>query len=299
MTDKRDFKTDKENRVYANPESVSSLKPFQTDGTFYALDLNAAPLLRAYFVAAILTYHDRDKGAKFDEVLKVLNLEDYSDEKTVTSFESIRQAVVSEAYTISQIIKNYSMWGTDESLKKNPFFVYFVSSMSRLQVSFQVAVALLNSGFFVEVIPIYRLILEQLAFGAYLLTETDPEKIEENNITRNIKHLKELYNKNDEIGRFYHYLSSGAHLDPKEIGKYICLSDEKTLAVKNRSGKECDKETGDLIYLLKTYGDIAFIGQNHFGFTTPDRSYFLDWYNYFCNTVECLNERFKKALSIS
>lgn len=299
MTDKRDFKTDKENRVYANPESVSSLKPFQTDGTFYALDLNADPLLRAYFVAAILTYHDRDKGAKFDEVLKVLSLEDYSDEKTVTSFESIRQAVVSEAYTISQIIKNYSIWGTDESLKKNPFFVYFVSSMSRLQVSFQVAVTLLNSGFFVEVIPIYRLILEQLAFGAYLLTETDPEKIEENNITRNIKHLKELYNKNDEIGRFYHYLSSGAHLDPKEIGKYICLSDEKTLAVKNRSGKECDIETGNLIFLLSIYRDIVWKGLNHFGFTTPDKSYFYDWFNHLCNTVNQLFERFKKALNIS
>ena len=73
MTDKRDFKTDKENRVYANPESISSLKPFQTDGTFYALDLNADPLLRAYFVAAILTYHDRDKGAKFDALKSLKN----------------------------------------------------------------------------------------------------------------------------------------------------------------------------------------------------------------------------------
>ncbi len=299
MVDKRDFKTDIENKLYTNPVSISSLKPYQTDGTLYALDLNADPLLKSYFVAGILAYNDRDKGAKFDEVLKELNLEDYSDEKSVTVFESIRQAVVSEAYTTSQIIKNYSMWGTDESLKKNPFFVYFVSSMSRLQVSFQVAVTLLNSGFFVEVIPIYRLILEQLAFGAFLLTETEPEKINNNNITGNIKHLKELYNKNDEIGRFYHYLSSGAHLAPKEISKYIVFSNEKTLAVKNRSDKECDKETGDLIFLLKIYGDIAFIGQNHFGFTTPGRSYFLDWYNYFCNTAECLNERFKKALNIN
>lgn len=299
MADKRDFKTDIENKVYTNPDSISSLKPFQTDGTFYALDLNADPLLKAYFVAGILTYNDRDKGAKFDEVLKELNLEEYSDEKSVTAFESIRQAVVSEAYTTSQIIKNYSMWGTDERLKKNPFFVYFVSSMSRLQVSFQVAVALLNCGYFVEVIPIYRLILEQLAFGAYLLTETDPEKIEKNSITGDIKHLKEFYNKKDEIGRVYNYLSRGAHLDPKELRKYIVLSNETTLAVKNRSGKVCDNETEGLIFLLKIYGDVVFIGQNYFGFTSPDRSYFLDWYNYFCNTVEQLNERFKKALSVS
>ena len=299
MVDKRDFKTDIENKLYTNPVSISSLKPYQTDGTLYALDLNADPLLNSYFVAGILAYNNRDKGAKFDEVLKELNLEDYSDEKSVTVFESIRQAVVSEAYTTSQIIKNYSMWGTDKSLKKNPFFVYFVSSMSRLQVSFQVAVTLLNSGFFVELIPIYRLILEQLAFGAFLLTETDPQKIENNSITRDIKYLKEIYNKDDEIGRTYNYLSSGAHLDPKELGKYIVLSDEKTLAVKNRSGKECDKETGDLIFLLKIYGDIGFIGLDNFGFSTPDRGYFLDWYNYFCNTADCLIERFKKASSIS
>ena len=299
MTDKRDFKTDKENRVYANPESISSLKPFQTDGTFYALDLNADPLLRAYFVAAILTYHDRDKGAKFDEVLKELNLEDYSDEKSITAFESIRQAVVSEAYITLQIVKNYSMWGTNEDLKKTQFFAYFVLSMSRLQVSFQTAVALLNSGYFVEVIPIYRLILEQMAFCAYLLTETDPKKKKKNKITGDIKYLKKIYNMDDEIGRVYNYLSSGAHLDPKELGKYIVLSNKTTLAVKNRSGKECDKETGDLIFLLKIYGDIVWEGLNHFGFTTPDRSYFFFWFNYFCDTTEHLNERFKKASCMS
>ena len=252
MVDKRDFKTDIENKLYTNPVSISSLKPYQTDGTLYALDLNADSLLKSYFVAGILAYNDRDKGAIFDEVLKELNLEDYSDEKSVTVFESIRQAVVSEAYTTSQIIKNYSMWGTDESLKKNPFFVYFVSSMSRLQVSFQVAVTLLNSGFFVEVIPIYRLILEQLAFGAFLLTETDPQKIEKNNITRDITLLKDFLN-NDQIGKFYGYLSSGAHLDPKEFKKFVFRSNEATLAIKNRSGRECDIETGNLIFLLRIY----------------------------------------------
>lgn len=298
MADKRDFKTDIENKVYTNPDSISSLKPFQTDGTFYALDLNADPLLKAYFVAGILTYNDRDKGAKFDEVLKELNLEEYSDEKSVTAFESIRQAVVSEAYTTSQIIKNYSMWGTDERLKKNPFFVYFVSSMSRLQVSFQVAVALLNCGYFVEVIPIYRLILEQLAFGAYLLTESAPEKIEKNKITKNITLLGDFLN-NDQIGKFYGYLSSGAHLDPREIKKYVFRSNETTLAIKNRSGRECDIETGNLVFLLKLYGDIVWKGLNHFGFNTPDRSYFCDWYNHLCNTVDQLFERLKKALSIS
>ena len=97
MVDKRYFKTDIENKLYTNPVSISSLKPYQTDGTLYALDINADPLLKAFFVAGILTYNDRDKGAKFDEVLKELNLEDYSGEKSVTVFESIRQAVVSEA----------------------------------------------------------------------------------------------------------------------------------------------------------------------------------------------------------
>lgn len=298
MTDKHDFKTNIENKVYSNPGSISSLKPFQTDGTYYALDLNADPLLRAYFVAAILTYHDRDKGAKFDEVLKELNLGDYSDEKSVTAFESIRQAVVSETYITLQIVKKYSMWRKNEDLKKTQFFACFVLSMSRLQVSFQVAVTLLNSGFFVEVIPIYRLILEQLAFGAYLLIETDPEKIEKNNITEDIKFLKRLLN-NVNIGRFYGYLSRGAHLDPKELNKYIFWSDEKTLAIKNRSGRECDIETGNLVFLLKLYGDIVWKGLNHFGFSTPDVSYFEDWYNRLCNTVDQLFERFNKALSMS
>lgn len=278
MENMRDFKSDIKNKLYTNNDGISSMIPYHSHGINYALDLKAEPLLRAYFVSAIIAYINRKEGLKFDDIINTVDLEDFSDEKSCSYYENLREMVLEEAYTISQIIKNYSLWGLNDKNKSNPFFTIFTTCMHRLQVTFKAAVSLLNSGFFIEVIPIYRLILEQLAFGAFLLIETNPEKIKVNQVQKNISHLKTALN-NEYIGKFYNYLSSEAHLEPKEIGKYTLIDiNEKSLSVKNRSGIECDKETGNLLFLLEIYGKIVWKGLNYFGFTTPGEDYFRDWY---------------------
>lgn len=296
MTVNRDFKADFENKLYTNTDSISSLIPFRFHGINYLIDLKAEPLLRAYFISAIKAYTNREKDLKFDDLIKNVDLKDFSDDKFGIVFERIRQSVVDEAYAVSQIIRNYSLWESDDSKKSNQFYTTFVACMHRLQVSFTVAASLLNFSFFVEVIPVYRLILEQLALGAFLLIETDAEMIENNQVPKNIEHLKTILNKKS-IGNLYGYLSSGTHLAPKVMGKYAFINEEeRTAYVKNRSGKECIKETGNLIFLLKIYGEIVWKGINYFGFTALDKKYFQEWYDLHKDTIDSIYKEYNKAL---
>ena len=64
-------------------------------------------------------------------------------------------------------MKNYDSWifhnGENDYTRK-----LFTVSMGRLYTSFKAAVSLLDNGFFIEVTPVFRLILEQLAWGLFV-----------------------------------------------------------------------------------------------------------------------------------
>lgn len=293
----RDFKTDVENRLYTSNDNFFSLIPYELNGCFYAVDVNANPLLRSYIAASIATYQNRDKGVSVDEIFGSIDTkEDNFDEDPVIQLGILRHVIVENAFTTSQIIKNYCKWCADAAIQKNTFFQIFMTSMARLQNSFKAAVVLLNHGFFVEVIPLFRLILEQIAFGAYLLCETDKDKIIDNQVQKNISHLKTVLG-NNHIGKFYNYLSGEAHLEPKEINKYVFYSEsDKALVIKNRSGIECAAETDNLLFLMKLYGEIVWKGLNYFGFTTPGVKYFEDWYIFQQELISCLHNSFKNEI---
>ena len=295
---KRDFKTDVENGLYTKADGISSLIPYELNGIYYAVGINTEPLLKNYIAAAIVTYQNSDKKAKFKKVIKKINketcLEDYSSETLAIKFGSIRQIAIENVFTASQIISNYSKWCKRKDISYNPFFQFFTTSMNRLQASFKAAVILLNHGFFVEAIPIYRLIFEQLAFGAFLLCETDEDKIMKNQVQKNVSHLKTVLD-DERIGKLYSYLSSEAHLEPKEIDKYVFYDEnDNSIVVKNRSGIECDKETGTLLFLIEIYGEIIWQGLNYFGFTVPNKSYFEDWYNMYRTLTDSLYASLEK-----
>lgn len=289
---KRDFKTDVENRMYKNKDEISSLIPYLYEGVAYALDLNAEPLLRAYIVSAIIAYQERNHNVAFEDILTSRDLADLSDENSRSQIEIIRYIVVEEAYTTAQIVANYHSWNFGNE-NKGLARQLFTASMMRLYTSFKAAVSLLNNGFFVEVIPVFRLILEQLAWGCYLLDETDEAKISENKVHENIGYLKKALN-DDRFGRLYGYLSDEAHLKPKEIGKYLEVKEgENSIGIRDRSGKECREETTRLLLLLEAYGQVVWIGMNHFGFPEVEESYFRDWYE----TQNTLEECLKMALA--
>ena len=117
----RDFKSDIKNKLYTNNDGISSMIPYHSHGINYALDLKAEPLLRAYFVSAIIAYINRKEGLKFDDIINTVDLEDFSDEKSCSYYENLREMVLEEAYTISQIIKNYSLWGLNDKNKSKGY----------------------------------------------------------------------------------------------------------------------------------------------------------------------------------
>lgn len=288
---KRDYKTDVENRMYKDKDKISSLIPYLYEGVPYALDLNAEPLLRAYIVSAIIAYQERNNNIAFEDILASRDIADLSDENSRSQFEVIRYIVVEEAYTTSRIVANYHTWNFS-SESNGLARQLFTASMTRLYTSFKAAVSLLNNGFFVEVAPVFRLILEQLAWGCYLLHETDEVKISENKVHENIGYLKKTLN-DDRFGKLYGYLSDEAHLKPKEIGKYLEVKEEEnSIGIKDRSGKACKEETTRLFLLLEAYGRVVWAGMNHFGFPEVDESYFRDWYE----TQDMLGKYLKIAL---
>lgn len=274
---KHDFETDVKNQMYKNKDEISSLIPYLYRGVPYALDLNADPLLRAYIASAITAYQERNNDVLFEDILSSINLSDLSDQKSRSQFEIAWYIIVEGAYTTSQVMINYNKWNFDKEEKSLARHL-FTLSMGRLHTSFKAAASFLNSGFFVEVVPVFRLILEQLAWGSYLLEETDETKILKNKVQSDIKYLKTVLN-NEKFGQLYGYLSREAHLEPSAIQKYLDINiEEKSIEIIDRSGEKSKEDTTSLALLLEAFDKVVWEGMNRFGFQKVDKQYFEDWH---------------------
>lgn len=272
----RDFLTDLQNGMYLKDDKIASMIPYYLHDTAYALEIDADPELRMYLAAAITAYKHK---LPFDTVISEMDIEDFSDENSRDQYEVICGIAIKYAYTTSKIAGNYLQWNFPKAGEKhNTQLILFVSAMQRLQTAFKSAVLLLNHGFFVEVVPIFRLIMEQLAFGCYLMNEDNPEKIKTNQTQSDIKYLKKVLNEN-KYGILYGYLSKEAHLEPDAMGKYIRVDEERGItAIRDRSGEECKKETITLILFLRAFARVVWEGMNVWGFPETGKEYFDDWF---------------------
>ena len=230
--------------------------------------------MRKYIAAAIYKYKEDND---FEDILENMDIEDFSDEKSYSQYEMVRHVIVDCAVRNTKIIDEYLKSSKVQKSNKDLFFV----ALGRLSTSFKVATLLLNNGFFVEVVFILRLIIEQLAWGSFLLVEEDEEKIRKNRTQSNVGYLKEQLGEN--YGILYGYLSSEAHLEPKEIEKYLRKDEEEQIAVRDRSGKECEGETNTLLVLLDGYCELLWKGMNHFGIMEEEIEYYTD--------CHCLNKK--------
>lgn len=270
---RKDLKTDIESEKYKNNDNIASLIPYLLEGVGYSLQIDASPLLRKYIAAAIYKYKEDND---FEDILENMDIEDFSDEKSYSQYEMVRHVIVDCAVRNTKIIDEYLKSSKVQKSNKDLFFV----ALGRLSTSFKAATLLLNNGFFVEVVSILRLIIEQLAWGSFLLVEEDEEKIRKNRTQSNVGYLKEQLGEN--YGILYGYLSSEAHLEPKEIVRYLRKDEEEQIAVRDRSGKECEGETNTLLVLLDGYCELLWKGMNHFGIMEEEIEYYTD--------CHCLNK---------
>lgn len=271
---RKDLKTDIESEKYKNNDNIASLIPYLLEGVGYSLQIDASPLLRKYIASAIYKYKEDND---FEDILENMDIEDFSDEKSYSQYEMVRHVIVDCAVRNTKIIDEYLKSSKVQKSNKDLFFV----ALGRLSTSFKAATLLLNNGFFVEVVFILRLIIEQLAWGSFLLVEEDEEKIRKNRTQSNVGYLKEQLGEN--YGILYGYLSSEAHLEPKEIEKYLRKDEEEQIAVRDRSGKECEGETNTLLVLLDGYCELLWKGMNHFGIMEEEIEYYTD--------CHCLNKK--------
>lgn len=266
---KKDLKTDIENGKYKNNDNIASLIPYLLEGVGYSLQIDAKPLLRKYMAAAIYKYKQED--VDFEDILEDMDIEDFSDENSFSQHEMVRHVIVDCAVRNTKIVDEYLKSNKVKKSNKDLFFV----AMGRLSTSFKAATLLLNNGFFVEVVSILRLIIEQLAWGSFLLVEEDETKIIKNRTQSNVRFLKEQLG--EQYGTLYGYLSSEAHLEPKEIGKYLRKDEEEQIVVRDRSGKECEGETRTLLVLLDGYCELLWKGMKHFGIVEKEKEYYTEW----------------------
>lgn len=267
---KKDLKVDIENEMYKNTDNIASLIPYLLEGVGYSLQIDAKPLLRKYIAAAIYKYKQDDIA--FEDILDCMDIEDYSDEKSYSQHEMVRHVIVNSAVGNTKIINEYLK---NNNAKKGNMGLFFVA-MVRLSTSFKAATLLLNNGFFIEVVSVFRLILEQLAWGSFLLVEEDDEKVRKNRTQSNVKYLKEQLG--EKFGALYGDMSSVAHLEPNEIGRYLQNDENEQIAVRDRSGKECEGETRTLLELFDGYCDLLWKGINHFGIVEEEIEYYTDWH---------------------
>lgn len=265
-----DFKSDIECGKYINKDSIASLIPYMFEETSYALTLDSTPELRKHIAAAIFKYRNPDDC--YEDILNEIDVANYSDENSYSPHDMVIHIIIEHVLTTSKVLSNYNTWclNTIGGLGKELFF----AGMIRITSSFQSAAILLRHGFYVEVMSIFRMILEQLAWGCYLIKETDESKILKNRTQSNAKYLKEVLG--DDFGKLYGYLSSEAHLEPKEIGKYL-QSTEDGIYIKGCSGKQCKEETTTFLLLLKAYGRVAWYAMNYFGIPDGFANYYHDW----------------------
>lgn len=270
---KRDFLKDLKDGKYNKRDNIADIIPYTLEGIPYGLPINASADLRQNITAAIFKHITPE--VDFEDIVAELDLDGHSDEKNVETHDvitfTISNAVESTAYILHDLFQTL-----DNNNYKTTFGEsLFYTSLFRLKESFKSAIILLRYGFFVEVIPIYRLIYEQLCWACFVIDENCEEEIMKNKTTRNTKFLKEKINK--EYGKLYDYLSKEAHLAPKIINKYHSLNGDR-VSILERSGKKSKIEIDNLILLFKIYTEVFKYSINeHFILDDVDKRYYNDF----------------------
>lgn len=114
--------------------------------------------------------------------------------------------------------------------------------------------------------PIMRLIYEQLCWACYSIDESNSNNILNNWKTKNTRYIKEKIN--PEYGKLYSILSSEAHMAPPEAGKYLSFDKKSNCSVIGRSGSKAKKDIPIIIQLYQIYLEVFNYGIKHFSYDT-------------------------------
>lgn len=269
---KRDLLKDLENGKFNVEDPIANLVPYLLEDIPYAIPVNSSISLRKHIAAAIFKYHNPEES--FEEILDDLKDEEYDDEKSLGELDEIYKLICDSTDSTNILLQD--LLNTLEKIKKLSLGQYlFLYAMSRLKESFKSAIILLRDGFFVEAIPVLRLIYEQLCWGCFVIDQKDEKYISKNSTTKNTKYLKKKIN--EDYGQLYSLLSSDAHLDPKVISKYI-ESGGGIEKVRGRSAQKSKEEAHWIILLYQIFMEVLECSINEsFALGDEDREYYQSY----------------------
>ena len=256
----KDAVEDMKNGKFSKRDEIADLQVYQLEGITYCLPINSSPKLRQYFATAILAYkHDAD----FEDVRCFQDIKKYQDKNWIDGDLVVCFMIARAVDVLLNIITDFYNSLIEKGEKLNVGEIAYFNAMSRLRESFKSVLILCDRGFFIEMMPILRLIYEQLCWACYSIDESDSEKLNQNWKTKNTKYLKEKIN--PEYGKLYSVLSSESHMAIPEMRKYLEF-DEKNMvvSVKGRSAKKAKEDIPYIILLYQIFLDVFKYGIKHF-----------------------------------
>lgn len=251
---------DIKNGKFDKRDEIADLQVYQLEGITYCLPINSSPKLRQYFATAILAYkHEAD----FEEVLCFQDIKKYQDKDWIDKDLVVHFMLARAVDVLLNIITDFYSSLRKKGKKLNIGEITYFNAMSRLRESFKSVLILCDRGFFIEMMPIMRLIYEQLCWACYSIDESDSEKLNQNWKTKNTRYLKEKIN--SEYGKLYSLLSAESHMAIPEMGKYLEFDESNmSIVVKGRSAIRSKKDISYIILLYQIYLEVFEYGIKHF-----------------------------------
>lgn len=248
------------NGKFSKRDEIADLQVYQLEGITYCLPINSSPKLRQYFATAILAYKH---GADFEEVLCFQDIKKYQDKDWVDGDLVVCFMLARGVDVLLNIITDFYNSLIKKGRKLHMGEIAYFNAMTRLRESFKSVLILCDRGFFIEMMPIMRLIYEQLCWACYAIDEQDYENLNQNWKTKNTRYLKEKIN--PEYGKLYSVLSAESHMAIPEMGKYLEIDENNMVAsVKGRSAIRAKEDIPYIILLYQIFIEVFEFGIKHF-----------------------------------
>ena len=266
----KDVINDFKNGKFGERDEIADLQVYQLEGITFCLPINSSPKLRQYFAAAIKSYVHK---ADFEEVLLFEDIRNYDDKEWIDENLVVRFMIARSVDVLLNIINEFYNSLVEKEIEFSYGELAYFNTIARLRESFKSSIILCDRGFFIEIMPILRLIYEQLCWACYAIDETDNNKLNTNWKTKNTRFLKEKIN--PEYGRLYSVLSDEAHMALPEMGKYLEVDEKnKIICVNGRSAKKAKEHIPYIITLYKINLEVFEYGLKHFEYS--DKEYFQE-----------------------
>lgn len=237
---KNETESDEGDQEYFHENDSFRLIPYTYQGIPYSLPTNASVKLKRQIQAAILSYVEGDYN--------FVNTSELVGKLSVTD-EIERSDIVMDNVILLINLTNEILKKIGEVEKAGA--TYYSIAMSRLNSTFKGCLILLRYGHFIESMPLFRLIMEQISWSYGILEKSEEEINKKGKATKYIKVLDEIHPRAKEL---YGSYSEEAHLDLNGIKEYIYIDETKNMVgYRSTSGKKSKERYWDFLFLCKLY----------------------------------------------